>query len=56
MVDVWRIADFAEQTGGRASDGSKRILDIQPKALHQRTVLVVGSRVMVEAAEGFIGA
>jgi fructose-1,6-bisphosphatase I len=38
------IAFLAEQAGGRATDGRKRILDIEPKALHQRTPLVVGSR------------
>ncbi len=38
------IALLAEQAGGRATDGRRRILDIEPTALHQRTPLVVGSR------------
>lgn len=38
------IAMLAEQAGGMATDGRKRILEIQPTALHQRTPLVVGSR------------
>ena len=37
------IAMIVEQAGGRATDGSQRILDIQPKGIHQRTPLLVGS-------------
>jgi len=29
---------------GRATDGRRRIVEIEPAALHQRTPLVVGSR------------
>jgi len=43
------VAFLAEQAGGLATDGRQRILDIQPKAIHQRTPLVVGSR--IEMAE-----
>ena len=39
------IAFIAEQAGGMATDGKQRILDIQPNGIHQRTPLVVGSRV-----------
>jgi fructose-1,6-bisphosphatase I len=38
------IAFLAEQAGGRAVDGGREILDIEPTQLHQRTPLVVGSR------------
>jgi fructose-1,6-bisphosphatase I len=38
------IAFIAEQAGGSASDGTNRILDIQPASVHARTPLVVGSR------------
>ncbi len=38
------IAFLAEQAGGRATDGRRRILEVEPKELHQRTPLVVGSR------------
>ena len=38
------IAFLAEQSGGRATDGKRRILDIEPTTLHQRTPLVVGGR------------
>ena len=38
------IAMIAEQAGGFASNGTQRILDIQPDAIHERTPLIVGSR------------
>ena len=38
------IAFLAEQAGGLASDGRRRILEIEPENLHQRTALFVGSR------------
>ncbi len=47
------IAMIAEQAGGRASTGSERILDIQPKELHQKVALIVGSARDVEAYEEF---
>ena len=37
------ISFLAEQAGGGASDGARRILDVQPETIHQRTPLVVGS-------------
>ena len=39
------IAFIAEQAGGIATDSTQRVLDIQPNGIHQRTPLVVGSRV-----------
>ncbi|HRI80255.1 MAG TPA: class 1 fructose-bisphosphatase [Cyclobacteriaceae bacterium] len=47
------LAFIAEQAGGKATDGKMRILDIQPKALHQRTPFYVGSKKMVEKAESY---
>ncbi len=38
------IAMIAEQAGGFATDGESRILEIEPKEVHQRTPLVVGSQ------------
>lgn len=38
------MAFIAEQAGGSATDGTRRILDIMPDQLHQRTPLVIGSR------------
>ena len=48
------MAFLAEQAGGKASDGFTRILDIQPKELHQRVPFFCGSKTMVEKAEEFM--
>ena len=48
------IAYLSENAGGKASDGTQRILDIKPKTLHQRVPFIVGSKNMVEKAESFI--
>lgn len=48
------LALVVEQAGGRATDGSKRILDIQPSELHQRTPIFIGSEEMVKQAEDFL--
>ena len=53
MYECNALAFIAEQAGGLASDGKNRILDIQPKALHQRTPFYVGSKKMVEKAKSF---
>ena len=45
------LAFLVEQAGGRASDGYRRILDINPRELHQRSPLFIGSSKMVEKAE-----
>jgi fructose-1,6-bisphosphatase I len=42
------LALVAEQAGGVATDGHRRILDIAPEELHQRTPLLIGSRQDVE--------
>ena len=44
------LAFIAEQAGGSATDGAKRILELKPTELHQRTPLYIGSTNMVEAA------
>lgn len=36
------IAFLAEQAGGTATDGARRILDIEPHDIHQRTPFIVG--------------
>jgi fructose-1,6-bisphosphatase I len=48
------LAFIAEQAGGLATDGKVRILDIQPKALHQRVGFYIGSKNMVEKAMGLL--
>ncbi len=41
------LAFIAEQSGGMATDGTQRILEIQPTRFHQRTPFYLGSRKMV---------
>jgi fructose-1,6-bisphosphatase I len=48
MYEANPIAFLAEQAGGMACDGQGRILEIVPEGLHQRTPLLVGSRVEME--------
>ncbi len=38
------LAFIAEQAGGMATDGKRRILDKVPTALHERTPLIIGSK------------
>ena len=45
------MAFIAEQAGGKAIDGKRRTLDIQPESIHQRTPLVAGGVEEVEAFE-----
>lgn len=54
MYEANPLALICYQAGGRASDGHRRILDIQPEDLHQRTPLIIGSRKDVEFAEEFV--
>lgn len=48
------MAFIIEQAGGIASDGLNRILDIEPKELHQRTAIFIGSPKMVRMAEALM--
>jgi len=48
------MALLAEQSNGKASDGTTRILDIAPTELHQRVPFICGSSAMVEKAEEFM--
>jgi len=45
---------IVEHAGGAASDGSRRILDIAPTSLHQRTPLFIGSKEDVSLAQQFL--
>ena len=48
------LAMVVEQAGGKASTGTMRILDVEPKVLHQRVPLLIGSADDVSMAEAFI--
>jgi fructose-1,6-bisphosphatase I len=42
------MAFLMEQAGGMATDGKRRILDIEPKEIHQRTPFFVGPQNLME--------
>ena len=48
------LAFIAEQAGGSACDGSRRILDVEPYELHQRTPLYIGSKAEVDTVAEFL--
>lgn len=48
------MAFITEQAGGSASDGKRRILELQPTELHERTPFYCGSKNMVHKIEEFI--
>ena len=54
MLEANPLAMVVEQAGGYASDGQGPILQIQPKELHQRVPLYIGSKADVKIAERFI--
>lgn len=54
MYECNPLAFIAEQAGGKASTGVAPIMDIEPKELHQRTPLIIGSEKMVEMVEKYI--
>ncbi len=48
------FAFIVEVAGGKATDGTQRILDIKPTALHQRTPFFVGSMSMMKELESYL--
>jgi len=48
------LAFVCEQAGGAASNGTTRILDIQPTELHERTPLFIGNKNAVAQAEAML--
>lgn len=48
------MAFLAEQAGGAATDGYRRILEIKPNELHQRVPFFTGSKNMVEKVNEFM--
>jgi fructose-1,6-bisphosphatase I len=51
MYECNPFAFIMEVAGGKATDGKNRILDIQPKALHERCPFFIGSKGMMEELE-----
>jgi fructose-1,6-bisphosphatase I len=54
LYEAAPLAMIAEHAGGRASDGTQRILDIVPTALHERTPLYIGTAEYVAEAERYL--
>jgi fructose-1,6-bisphosphatase I len=54
LYEAAPFAFIAEQAGGRASDGTRNVLDIVPNSLHDRTPLYIGSKEFVDLAEQFL--
>ncbi len=48
------LAFIVEQAGGRATNGFKRIMELEMEELHQRTPLFIGSSDMVAQAEEYM--
>lgn len=48
------MAFIVEQAGGRATNGKKRIMEIQPEKLHQRMPIFIGSEEDVKTVEKFM--
>ena len=54
MYECNPMAFIVEQAGGLAIDGDKRILDIAPKSIHQKSPIFIGSSEMVKLISKFI--
>lgn len=54
MYECNPFAFIIEVAGGKASNGDKRIVDIQPSELHQRTPVFIGSKNMVDECLGYL--
>lgn len=54
MYECNPMAFIIEQAGGRASDGITRMLEIQPKTLHQKTPIFIGCEEDVLMVEKFM--
>jgi fructose-1,6-bisphosphatase I len=53
MYEANPMSFIIEQAGGAATDGATRILDIQPKALHQRCAVILGSKNEVDRVTSY---
>jgi fructose-1,6-bisphosphatase I len=54
LYETAPLAFLIEQAGGRASTGTKNLMDVVPEKLHTRTPLVIGSKEDVALVESFI--
>ena len=54
MYECLPLAFLTEQAGGRASDGTRRLLEVEAATAHARSPLVIGSAKEVELYETFM--
>ena len=48
------IAFISEQSGGIATNGKERILDIEPKSIHERVPFYTGSKELINKISDFL--
>jgi fructose-1,6-bisphosphatase I len=53
MYEANPMAMIVEQAGGAATNGTQRILEIQPESLHQRVAVFLGSKDEVERISAY---
>ncbi len=53
MYEANPMAMLVEQAGGAATTGRERILDVQPRELHQRVPVILGSKTEVERVTAY---
>jgi fructose-1,6-bisphosphatase I len=53
MYEANPMSWLVEQAGGAATNGRQRILDLQPRQLHERVSVILGSRNEVERVTGY---
>lgn len=54
MYESNPLAYIVEQAGGAATDGIRRVLEVQPTSLHQRTPLYLGSAEDIAIMQDFL--
>src|SRR5215510_6408927 len=53
MYEANPMSFIVEQAGGAATDGATRILELQPKGLHQRCAVILGSKNEVDRVTSY---
>jgi fructose-1,6-bisphosphatase I len=54
LYEAAPLAMIAEHAGGKATDGTRRIMEIEPDSLHQRTPLFIGTGEFVDLAMQYL--
>lgn len=54
MYECNPLSFIIEQAGGMATDGHKRIMELQPEAIHQQTPIYIGSKKNVQTVMDFL--